>query len=299
MPRRIRGCRSSLGRIRQHRIGPGMRCQWNRIAASPRGERPVLRQNYPHRLSEGARNSTNGESLPLRGIGPGRRMATCSNGHPTSKNEMRCRMCEASLVGLNPRQLASTPTAEAGQAAPYSLPGAGSTRLLPPRAAGLLLAVIAAAICVAVTLATSDSRVSVPGYSSSARLGPLSARPNQSSANDRAANGATRSAPRGTDLQGFLGYPEARCNSANPAVAIGRTPKSLVVICEDYDGRFYFKGLGLTDGHSVKLENFVLVEDQFTASSSGVRCLVSPLALTITRGPATIANEPMLEYWSV
>ncbi len=91
----------------------------------------------------------------------------------------------------------------------------------------------------------------------------------------------------------------ARCNSANPAVAIGRTPKSLVVICEDYDGRFYFKGLGLADGHSVKIENFVLVEDKFTASSSGVRCLVSPVALTITRGLATITNEPMLEYWSV
>lgn len=226
-------------------------------------------------------------------------MATCSNGHPTPKNEMRCRMCEASLVGPNPSHLARTPTAVAGQAAPCSLPGAGSARGLPPRAAGLLLAVIAAAICVAVTLATSDSRVPVPGYSSSARLGPLSARPNQSSANDRAADDATRPAPRGTDLQGFLGYPDARCNSANPAVAIGRTPRSLVVICEDYDGRFYFKGLVLTDGHSVEIENFVLVEDHFTASNSGVRCLVSPVALTITRGPATITNEPMLEYWSV
>jgi hypothetical protein len=226
-------------------------------------------------------------------------MATCSNGHPTPDNETRCRMCEASLVGLNPSHLARTPTAEAGQAPPYSLPGAGSTRLLPPRAAGLLLAVIAAAICVGVTLATSDSRVPVPGYSSAASLGSLSARPNQSSANDRAANDATRSAPRGSDLQGFLGYPDVRCNSANPAVAVGRTPKSLVVICEDYDGRFYFKGLGLADGHSVKIEDFVLVEDQFTASSSGVRCLVSPVALTITRGPATITNEPMLEYWSV
>ena len=73
----------------------------------------------------------------------------------------------------------------------------------------------------------------------------------------------------------------------------------MVVICEDNDGRFYFKGLGLTDGHAVKIENFVLVEDQFTASSSGLRCLVSPVALIITRGPATITNEPMLEYWSV
>jgi hypothetical protein len=89
-------------------------------------------------------------------------MATCSNGHPTPNNEMRCGKCEASLVGLNPRQLARTPTAGAGQALPHSLPGAGSTRRSPPRVVGLLLAVIAAAICVAVTLATSDSRVPVP-----------------------------------------------------------------------------------------------------------------------------------------
>ena len=73
------------GRTRQRRIGPGMVCQWNRIAASPRGKRPVLRQNYPHRLSESAKNSTIGGSLPLRGISPGRRMATCFKRSPNAR----------------------------------------------------------------------------------------------------------------------------------------------------------------------------------------------------------------------
>src|ERR1700761_4091236 len=75
--------------------------------------------------------------------------------------------------------------------------------------------------------------------------------------------------------------------------------KSLMVICENYDGGFYYKGLGLGDGHSVEVDNFVRAEDEFTASNSGVQCRVSPAALIVTRGPATIINEPMLEYWSV
>jgi hypothetical protein len=73
----------------------------------------------------------------------------------------------------------------------------------------------------------------------------------------------------------------------------------LIVICESYAGRFYYKGLGLRDGRSVEVENFVRAEDKFTALNSGVRCFVSPAALIITRGPATIIDEPMLEYWSV
>ena len=64
-------------------------------------------------------------------------------------------------------------------------------------------------------------------------------------------------------------------------------------------GRFYYKGLGLGDGLSVEVENFVRVEDKFTASNSGVQYLVSPAALIITTGPATVSDEPMLEYWSV
>jgi hypothetical protein len=49
----------------------------------------------------------------------------------------------------------------------------------------------------------------------------------------------------------------------------------------------------------VEVDNFVRAEDEFTASNSGVQCRVSPAALIVTRGKATIINEPMLEYWSV
>ena len=51
-----------------------------------------------------------------------------------------------------------------------------------------------------------------------------------------------RQIPPDADPQGFVGYPGARCNSTNPAVAIARTAQSAVVICETGVGRFYNKG---------------------------------------------------------
>ena len=57
------------------------------------------------------------------------------------------------------------------------------------------------------------------------------------------------------DSQGFVGYPVARCNDTNPAVAMGRTSESLVVICQTGVGRFYYKGVGLQNGLSVEIDD--------------------------------------------
>ena len=54
------------------------------------------------------------------------------------------------------------------------------------------------------------------------------------------------------DSQGFVGYPGARSNYTNPAVAIGRTADSVVVTCETGVGRFCYKGVGLKNGQSVE-----------------------------------------------
>jgi serine/threonine-protein kinase len=169
-------------------------------------------------------------------------------------------------------------------------------RRLPPMAVGVFVAVTAAAISVAVTCAVSGSHAPISGRPLAAQS---LARPDQSSPNDPAAGLVARPAPRGTDLKGFVGYPGARCNSANPAVAIGRTFASLIVICQSYDGRFYYKRLGLQNGLSVELQNFVRIDDTFGASNNGVQYEVSPVALIIKEGQATVSAEPMLEYWSV
>jgi hypothetical protein len=119
-------------------------------------------------------------------------MATCSSSHSNPKNQIYSEEREAPFVSAT--------------------------------AAALLFAVITAVICVAVTFAISDSRAQFRRHSSD-RPAARSARPDQPSSNDRAADLTSRAAPRGTDLKGFPGYPGARCNSANPAVAPGRTPR--------------------------------------------------------------------------
>ena len=96
-----------------------------------------------------------------------------------------------------------------------------SARWLSPLAVGLVFAVIAGVICVAAAFAISDAPAPIRGRSASVRPAQPSAQPDQRSANGLAADLIARPAPQGTDLEGFLGYPNARCNSANPAVAIG------------------------------------------------------------------------------
>jgi len=170
-------------------------------------------------------------------------------------------------------------------------------RRLPPMTVGLFFAVVAAVICVGAVFAVADSHAPIGGHSSSARPAQPAAWPDQSA--PTAAGLGARPAPQGSDLEGFLGYPGARCNSANPAVAIGKTAKSLLVVCESYDGRFYYKGFGLQNGLSVEVDNFVRGNDAFTASDRGLQYRVSAAALIITKGSATPSVEPMLEYWSV
>ena len=100
------------------------------------------------------------------------------------------------------------------------------------------------------------------------------------------------------DAQGFRSYPGARCNYTNPAVVIGRTPQSLVVICQTGVGRFYYKGYGLQNGLSVEIDDPVRNGVAFVAVNNGVQYSVSPDRLVITQGSAVLSNEPMLEYWS-
>jgi hypothetical protein len=154
-----------------------------------------------------------------------------------------------------------------------------------------------AAISIAVAFAISVSSAPIHVHASSAAPALSSSRPDSSTSNDSAV--AQRPAPQGADLQGFLGYPGARCNSAHPAVAIGRTSSSLIVICQNYAGRFYHKGFGLKSGRSNQVDNFVRADDKFSTTENEVAYLVLPTALIIRRGSTAVVDEPMLEYWAV
>ncbi|MCR8694092.1 hypothetical protein NWP13_16250 [Rhodococcus pyridinivorans] len=106
------------------------------------------------------------------------------------------------------------------------------------------------------------------------------------------------SASEDTDPQGFVGIPEARCNHTNPAVALGQTADSLVVVCETGAGRYYYKGVRTNDGAAIEIDDPVPSGDGFTATNAGVQYSISSSALVISEGPTVLAEEPMLQYWS-
>ena len=57
--------------------------------------------------------------------------------------------------------------------------------------------------------------------------------------------------PFAVDDMGFVNT-GARCDGTQTAVAIGRTPGSLVVICGDHNGRYGYLGLRLSDDAVLK-----------------------------------------------
>lgn len=100
----------------------------------------------------------------------------------------------------------------------------------------------------------------------------------------------------GADWQGFTDGP--RCNdSADPAVAIGETDRSRVVICRvGAAGGLYYKGYA--DGKAVEVQFPQQSGNSFIATNGSVTYTVNPSALVIADGGAVLATEPMLAYWS-
>lgn len=114
----------------------------------------------------------------------------------------------------------------------------------------------------------------------------------------------TRSAPlrtvgvSGADGQGFLAVPGARCNEANPAVAVARTTKSYVTVCLTGAGRYYYKGVRALDGAAIELDDPVPTGSGFIATSNdGTRYVLDSSRLTISSGGEVLGQEPVLEYF--
>jgi hypothetical protein len=217
---------------------------------------------------------------------------TCSNGHWHPKDGFKHQEVGLEGVQFTRAVLFDNFRDRIRQESPRWRPGTAS-RGLPMIAAGLFFVVISIVVAFAISVSSAPIHV----HTSSAAPALASSRPDSSTSNDSAVS--QRPAPQGTDLQGFLGYPDARCNSAHPAVAIGRTANSLIVICQNYAGRFYYKGFGLKSGRSNQVDNFVRADGKFNTTENEVAYLVSPTALIIRRGSTAVVDEPMLEYWAV
>jgi hypothetical protein len=88
----------------------------------------------------------------------------------------------------------------------------------------------------------------------------------------------------------------ARWDGTQTAVAIGRTPGSLVVICGDRNRRYGYLGLRLSDDAVLKASALTTSTHEFIAQNRSVTYSVSPAELRVTVGGAVIKQEPMIDY---
>jgi hypothetical protein len=102
-------------------------------------------------------------------------------------------------------------------------------------------------------------------------------------------------APFAVDDRGFVDS-DARCDGSQTAVAIGRTPGSLVVICGDRDGRYGYLGVRLSDDAVLRTTARTTPTHEFVAQNASVTYSISPAELRITAGGAVLKQEPMIDY---
>jgi hypothetical protein len=101
--------------------------------------------------------------------------------------------------------------------------------------------------------------------------------------------------PFAVDDRGFVNS-GARCDGTETAVAIGRTPGSLVVICGDRNGRYGYRGVRLSDDAVLNTSARSTATHGFIAQNAGATYSISPAELRVTVGGAVIKQEPMIDY---
>jgi serine/threonine-protein kinase len=82
----------------------------------------------------------------------------------------------------------------------------------------------------------------------------------------------------GTDAQGFIDYPGARCDAGSSPAALARTTQSVLVVCRAGPGDVYYRGIRLSDGAGIELANVV-------RSSGGFDVTTRRTAPAIKYGP--------------
>jgi serine/threonine-protein kinase len=104
----------------------------------------------------------------------------------------------------------------------------------------------------------------------------------------------------GTDAQGFIDYPGARCDADNDPAALARTTHSVFAVCRAGPGDFYYRGVRLSDGAGIELANVVRSSGGFdvTNPTDGTRYQIRRDALIIITPDGQAITEPMVEYAS-
>lgn len=101
--------------------------------------------------------------------------------------------------------------------------------------------------------------------------------------------------PFSTDDQGFINS-AARCDGTQTPLALGRTKRSLVVICVDQSGKYEYRGVRISDGASLTVPAETRPDGGFVARSDDVIYVLSASQLLATAGDTVITREPMIDY---
>jgi len=150
----------------------------------------------------------------------------------------------------------------------------------------------------AAVLAALTVTAAIMGKSFTNKLAPAHAQPSaapSASAAAQPAQPAQSASPFPTDDLGFVNS-AARCDGTQTAMAIGRTQRSLVVICVNQHGNYEYRGVRISDQTPLTVPAETTSRGAFVAENEGVTYTVSSTQLLVTSGNTVINREPMIEY---
>ncbi len=104
----------------------------------------------------------------------------------------------------------------------------------------------------------------------------------------------TRSDPYAADTRGFVDS-KARCDDGQTAVALGRTQRSLVVICSTSTGGYEYRAVRVSDDADLQTPA-TATSDGFEADTDGAVYSVSPTELVVTSNDKVIYRDTWIEY---
>jgi serine/threonine-protein kinase len=178
-------------------------------------------------------------------------------------------------------------------------PAAGSSKRGLTAVVGVVVVAVLAAAAVAAWLAFGRNEPTVGSRTTStATLVRPSTTP-PSTADTTTITAAPPVLP-GTDAQGFLAHPGARCDPGDAPAVLGLTAQSALVVCRSATGGYYYRGVRLSDGAGIHLDGASPASGGFDVvnPADGTRYRIRPGALTIITPDGQVFTEPMTEYAS-